>query len=1186
MALNSKTNIKLIDAICEGPIEGLVDRRKGVFLNETPLTAKQVVADEDQPPVVHVDERNGNKNQDLFGNDDVLANFQTEIEEVDERVGRIYSETLDADGLVSESDYGKGVVTHQVRDAEADFAELIFTVHRLYCRAIEGLARGQLFSARIKYEVAIDRGDGSFEVIDMDAVDEKEDPLDRKNTIKGIATSPYQFKTKRIDLKDSNGIKSGVYTFRVKKQEFSDPEKAFEIRRSDLVDLPELTPLAGSRADELIWSGIQLLTSLKATYPYTALAYLSIDAEEYGTLPSRSYEVKGKKVSIPSNATPRADGSLNFDDSIPFDGTLQTNKAYTTCPVCCFYDLLTNSRYGAGDFIDQSNLNWIDLIELSKYCNELVETEDGFEPRFAINTVLGTQAEAYSVLQDMASVFRGMLFWKADNVQIAADHGELGGGNVPAIHVFSNSNVVNGAFSYSGSSLKTRSTRVRVRYNDPDNFYKPNFICIEDRALIDKYGVQEKTVVAFGCTSKYQAQRMGKWIMQSEKLHDDTVTFSVGLEGLNVLPGQVFEISDEMRFGARFAGRIVGARVGFVDLDQTATLPSGSNNKLTVVMSDGTVETKAIASVSGTRVTLSEDFTQEPPDNALYAISNDTFVNRKYRCLSVAEGDDGVYSITGVRHVDGIYNVVESTDATLSLEAVNNITGQPAQPINLRITFQQIDDGRNTTSRATVSWERGQTSPVSKFKVRYKIGDGGNYMYVETTNNSIDINTSMQVGKLLIVQVQSVGLAPNYVLSEFTSGSREIPLSGLSDNIKDDGTTYILPPDPEELEIEAIGVDQVVLRWSLTANGQNIDNFVALIKHSSAEKDAPAGTASWPNSSLLRIVEARTSSVVLPLMNGKYFVKFRDEEGQLSFNAASTSLYLPDPIPRYNYEVIREDTATGGFAGQRNNVYYNDGFDGLVLGGTGDFDLIADVDAMTSFDFLGEQVSRGEYIFQKVIDLGGIYSVRMQRRLVSSGLYLNDLIDDRLENIDTWSDFDGDTPDGSNVELYFRSTTQSETPLPIQLEDGSSLLLETDDEILMESTLTFDEWTLLENTAASGRSFQFKAILTSDNQDQTPIVKQLGATLQLERRTENGLTRFSELGETQVTFDKAFYVDGNTNVSVGITALDLEPEDHFVMSEPTADGFTITFKGTFDGNEFVSRRFSYTAVGYGTREAS
>nr|BAR24894.1 phage-related protein tail component-like protein [uncultured Mediterranean phage uvMED] len=1176
MALNSKTNIKLIDALCEGPIEGLAHIRRGVFLDETLVTGAQFNAQEGQPPKVVIDQRRGVKRQKSFA-DSLLGDVQTNIVSVGVPVGTSYSETVNAENKVTKRDYGPGQVTREIRDADADFVRLVFTVPRLYCRAVEGLARGQLFFGRIKFEVAIDRGDGRFEQIDMPGVDAPDVVAD-KNIIKGISTSPFQFKTPEIKLADAEGNKSGTYKIRVRKVDFSDKEKSFEISFEDLEDLPRRTPLASSRANDLQWTSIIVGTNIRATYPFTALAFLSIDAEEYGTLPSRAYDIKGKKVRIPSNAEPRADGSLAFSDDKPFDGSLKTNKVYTTCPVCCFYDLLTNDRYGCGDFINESNLNWIDLIEIAKYCNERVTNADGSkEARFAVNTVIGTQAEAYNVLQDMASVFRGMLFWKADNVQVAADHG---GVSANVVHVFSNSNVVDGSFSYSGSSLKTRSTRVRVRYNDPDDFFRPNFICIEDTALIKKFGVQEKSVVAFGCTSKFQAQRMGKWIMQSEKLHDDTVTFSVGLEGLNVLPGQVFEVSDEMRIGTRLAGRIVGARRLFVDLDQPATLPSGSNNKLTVVMKDGSLETRDIAGVSGNRVTLSSKFTQVPPDNALYAISNDSNVLRKYRCLAVAEGEGGVYSIVGVRHVDTIYNIVDSNDASLELGGVTRITGKPAAPSNLKLLFQQIDDGRNTTNQVTFAWERGSTVSVSSFKVRYKMGEGGNFRYVSTNENSVTIQGNMQPGKTLFAEVQAVGLPPNNTLSDFAKVSREVPVGGFSDDV-DGKPVLTLPPDPEDVEIEASGVDQVILRWAPTASGQKIESFVAMIKHSSKTD----GTGSWQNSTLLRKVEARTTSVLLPLLNGEYLIKFENEQGQRSTNAISALINVPDPIPRLNYEIFREDADYGAFTGQSSNVYYNDTYDGLVLSGDGDFDLVPSVDALASFDFIGAQVLSGEYFFFNTVDLGAKYSVRMQRVLSERGLYLSDLIDDRTEKIDIWSDFDGDIPDDTNAQVYFRKSDNGETLGEIVNEDGDKILYEDSADIRQESDLVFEDWIPLENNSFVGRSFQFKAVLTSERNDQTPIVDELGVTFQLERRAENSEFMQSGVGTKAVSFDNAFYVDGDTSVSVGITALDMEPEDYFVMSEPTATGFNITFKGTFDGDEVIDRRFSYTAVGYGKREA-
>jgi len=1298
MALNSKTNLKIIDAICEGPIEGLVDKHKSVFLNETLVTRKQITERENDPPLVSYAERDGTATQSGFNESSLLSDVTTTIIPVSEQVGKNYSEEVNDSNEVISRDYGAGNVVRAVNDSEAAFVQLVFNVPKLFCVAAEGLARGQLFFAQIKIEIGIQDAEGRYNPINVLV-----EGQNRANVIKGIANSQYQFKTQPIYLANAKGKRKAPYNIRVKKLEFDNAEDAFEISFKNLEDLPEKTPLANKRADTLIWSSIIVGKRIRTTYPNTALVHLSIDSEEYNTLPARAYDIRGLKVKIPSNAivdrtNDRLDGRLKFDTEKPFDGSLKEGKEWTTCPVCCFYDLLTNTRYGAGDFITPENLNWVDLIELAKYCNEIVETPDGNEPRFAINTVLGSQVGAYEVLQDMASVFRGMLFWKADNVQITADHGNLGGkdaSDLPAIHVFSNSNVVNGAFVYNGSSLKTRSTRVRVSYNDPQNFFKPDFVVIEDRALIDRYGVQEKSIVAFGCSSKYQAQRMGRWLLQSEKLNDDTVTFSVGLEGLNVLPGQIFEVSDEMRIGTRFAGRIVGARLGFVDLDQPVVVPNGPNKKLTVVMKDGTLETVDIASYSGTRVTLSSNFTQVPPDDALYAISNDSVVLRKYRCLAVAEGEGGVYSVVGVRHVDGIYKVVEGDISPLDLPNPFFYGVKPGPPQDQKITFQQVDDGRNTTNRATISWSRGLTGSVAQFRVQWKVGEANNWNEAFTANTFLDVNSNLQPGKRLYARIKAVGPKPDEHQSTWALVNREIAVGGTSDG-SDDKPIVILPPDPEEVTIESFGVDQVILRWSPTANGQKVESFVAVIRHSGKTD----GTGTWPNSTRLRKVEARTTYAVLPLLNGEYLIKFENEQLQRSANAGSALINVPDNIPRLNFEVIREDTPSN-FAGDKFQTFYSSVYDGLVLAHDGSFDDIPDLDAFTANidTLLGAQFLNGEYFFQNVVDLGAKFSVRMQRVLTARGLYTSDLIDDRLALIDTWSDFDGVIPDDTNVEVYFRKSDLAATDSDIVSEDGSKIRQEgttvtyavtvvasgggnkyringssTDNETLsltegniyvfdqsdnsnsghplristtsdgthgsgtaytvgvtvvgtpgsagayteinlaegaatlfyycsnhsgmggqlntaagtysdlqQESDLVFDDWIPLENNVYVGRSFQFKAVLSTDHIDQTPIVDQLGAILQFERRTENSATIASGTGGSgkAVTFANAFYTDGNTKVTVGITAFDLASGDYYVMSEPTGTGFTITFK---NGSSVINRNFQYTAIGYGTQQ--
>ena len=238
MALNSKTTLSLIDAICEGPIDGIVDLRKGVFLNETRVTDEQVNSGR-----VFVAQRIG---ADIQGpvTEKSLQKSARIAKEVGKQIGRNYEETTDENDEVVSRDYGAGQVIEDITDEQADFVKLVFTVPKLFCVAPEGLARGQLFSAQIKLRIRLQHANG-FDEIPIVA----ENVIDG-NVIKGISTSPYQFETQEIDLKKAK------YPWRIKveKLTFKNPEDAFEISYQDLEDLPQNTPLADKRADTIVWT--------------------------------------------------------------------------------------------------------------------------------------------------------------------------------------------------------------------------------------------------------------------------------------------------------------------------------------------------------------------------------------------------------------------------------------------------------------------------------------------------------------------------------------------------------------------------------------------------------------------------------------------------------------------------------------------------------------------------------------------------------------------------------------------------------------------------------------------------------------------------------------------------------------------------------------------------------------------
>ena len=688
MGLNSNSVIKIVDLLCEGPIDGIEGNRKGVFLDETALessTGQQFVSKND----VSHSFRSGGRQQSYLPQ---AKGKTSNVINVGKEVGSSYEEVLNSEGnRVKKRDYGAGQEVVQITDTDVDSIDLIFTIPRLFSTAQEGLVKGQLFDASIFFDVFIqDQGSGSaFERVKKSEVASvSEDFKPNGNNlffIEGISITNYQYKISGIPLEGK-----GPWNVRVRKypqekyqgkiphnqNNAADIDKSiFSVSFDDFEDVNKREPLKNGRANTLVWSSIVEHVNIRTAYPFSACVGMSISTEEFQSLPTRSYLVRGRKVRVPGNAVPREDGSLEFIGN--FDGSLG-EAVWTTCPVCIFYDLLVNDRYGAGDFIDANNLSWVDLYPLAQYANALINGE----PRFACNVQVSSQAEAFTVLQDFASIFRGMMYWQSNTIQLTADHGNLDGSNIDPVHIFSNSSVIGGFFNYSGTSLKTRSTSIRIRYSDPDNFYKPNVLCLEDAALISKYGYQVKEILAFGCTSKNQARRLGRWMMKSEELDANTVTFAVGLDGALVFPGQVFAIQDELRAGSRLSGRISSSTTTTIVADQSITLPSGDNPTLTCVLNDGTVESKPIdaSNTSGTTITVTSAFSSEPLVQAVYSIKTDSVNEQKFRCLSVADNGDGTFAVVGVEFNDSIYAAADA-GGELAFEDPTDIDEAPATPI-------------------------------------------------------------------------------------------------------------------------------------------------------------------------------------------------------------------------------------------------------------------------------------------------------------------------------------------------------------------------------------------------------------------------------------------------------------------------------------------------------------------------
>ena len=466
-----------------------------------------------------------------------------------------------------------------------------------------------------------------------------------------------------------------------------------------------------------------------------------------------------------------------------------------------------------------------------------------------------------------------------------------------------------------------------------------------------------------------------------------------------------------------------------------------------------------------------------------------------------------------------------------------------------------------------MSWDSSSENVVG-FDVRYAVGDASQTTSI-SSQKSFNID-GVAADTDIELEVRAIG-ANQTKRSKWTEASHKT-----SDANVDAATgSIILPPDPTEVTIQVVD-GQAVLRWATpSATTSKAATLTAIIRHS-AKTD---GTGVWANSTLLRKVSASTSFANLPLIEGEYLIKFEDEAGQRSANASSAVVDLPDDLPKLLVEARFEDQDSPEFQGDRDGVFYSDEYDGLVLDGDAKIDAITvniDDPSISSFDFFGTRLLQGTYFFKSVLDLGAKFNVLFKRRLQTRGIYPADTLDGRAELLDRWSDFDGGVADDTSAQIYFRSSDQAPADADTLTEDGDNLLLEDGNKIEMESDITFGEWVPMESGRFAGRQFQFKCELSSTHVDETPVVDQLGYSLQMDKRTESSTDQASGAGAKAVTFTNAFY----QTPSIGITASNLASGDYYEVTSATRSGFTVTFKNS--SNAAVDRNFSYQATGFGS----
>ena len=877
------------------------------------------------------------------------------------------------------------------------------------------------------------------------------------------------------------------------------------------------------------------------TFPNTAVAALRFDAEIFRSVPQRMYRVRGRLVKVPHNATVRSDGSLSFTGS--FNGNLKPDKEWCNDPAWILYDLLTESRAGFGDFIAETEVDKYDFYNASVYNSELInDFQGGTSPRFSCNIVLQQSVEAFTVLNSIASIMRANLYIDNGVISLVQDR------PTTSSYFFSYANVTEDGFIYTGASQRTRDTVVNVKYFD-NNVRSFDYETVEDTALQAKYGIVIKNINAVGCSDRAQARRMGLWHIYTQNNETETVSFVTDASaGALIRPSQIITIQDPVRSNLRRSGKINAATTTQITVDDLKDLPTSqqTGDELSVILSDGTLETRTVTAISGLVLTVSSAFSSAPQTNAMWLLEREVKETEDFRVLSVKE-DNNTYTITALFHNPDKYAFVEQ-DATLTNPQITTLLAGANPPTNLQAEEKIIVLNNRAVSKIFFTWQPVQG--VSQYSVKYRFNDG-NF-------------------------IQRITQAPDFEIFDSELGAYEIEVRSYnalfepsieSANLTFNAVGKTAPPaNVQNLRIEPINEKLIRLRWDQSTDVDVTHGGFCRVRFS--QKTDGSGTFS----SAIDIdkLAGNSTDVIVPYVEGEYLVRFVDDSGNLSQGSASVVIDLPDAQPALITQTRREDQDSPKFQGTKTNVDFDSVTNSINLSGGGLFDTISNFDIIASLDDFGGISPSGSYEFGgsaggTTLDLGAVFALDLKQHIFATGFYPLDLFDSRTANIDTWTDFDGTNAPDVNCELQVSFSSDNPASSP-----------------------TFTPFQTFVNGLFKGRLFKFKAVLTSNDPAQDIRVTELGYTASLQRRTEqNSAPISSGAGVKTITFDHPFFTGfaglnqtaNSIKPSIGITAENLGTGEHFELTNVSGTGFSVHFKDS--SNASISRNFNFTAVGFG-----
>lgn len=484
------------------------------------------------------------------------------------------------------------------------------------------------------------------------------------------------------------------------------------------------------------------------------------------------------------------------------------------------------------------------------------------------------------------------------------------------------------------------------------------------------------------------------------------------------------------------------------------------------------------------------------------------WTDKEFRVLSWALAEGGGVDLVCQEESAASYDWTPGQETTIDAAPDTNLNDPftvdpPGTPAVVE-SLVETRAGAGVASVATITWGASTDGFAARYRVEYKLTASSTWKLAgETTDLTMEIRD---------LASGSYDFGVSAINSFGTLSARSTVTKALV------GLTA--PPTAVSNLYLTIRNGQALLTWTRATDLDVLHGGYVQIRWSPATSGA-----TWSTSiDMVRVAGSATEATVAAA-SGSYLARFVDSSGNISTSDAVVATTLPDIL---GMNVVATQAEATGWTGSKTNTVKS----GSVLQ-------------------LDGSSTEGYYTFSAGIDLGSVQTSRVTANLVVSVFDVGNLIDSRLDPIDSWASIDGSaTGTEATAELQVRVTNDDPAGSP-----------------------TWGPWQPVIVADYTCRAYQFRLHLTTTDLSFNIQVSTATVTVDMPDRTVLFDTTTSAVADTTITFSPAF----KSTPAIGLTIQNETSGDVVAQTSRAAGSYVFAIK---NAGSRVARTVTGIARGY------